>query len=55
MNPIDGDLYGYCSGSSTWIFQTPSSKGAAEREELGCQLGKGGKDGTKGDPLSAGP
>jgi hypothetical protein len=28
MKPILGDLYGNCSGSSTWIFQTPLAKGA---------------------------
>ena len=28
MNPILGDLYGYWSGSSTWIFHTPPAKGA---------------------------
>ena len=29
MNPILGDLNGYWSGSSTWIFHTPPAKGAA--------------------------
>src|SRR5690606_68968 len=28
VNPILGDLYGYESGSSTWTFQIPPSKGA---------------------------
>lgn len=27
--PMLGDLYGYWSGSSTWIFQRPPAKGAA--------------------------
>ncbi|KAH3664960.1 hypothetical protein OGATHE_003775 [Ogataea polymorpha] len=26
-NPIDGDLYGYWSGSSTWIRHSPPSYG----------------------------
>ena len=28
MKPILGDLNGYWSGSSTWIFQIPPAKGA---------------------------
>lgn len=28
--PILGDLYGYWSGSSTWTFHVPFSKGAIE-------------------------
>lgn len=28
MNPMEGDLYGYWSGSSTWTFHTPLAKGA---------------------------
>ena len=28
MKPILGDLKGYWSGSSTWIFHTPPAKGA---------------------------
>lgn len=28
-NPIDGDLYGYCSGSSTCTFQRPPSYGVS--------------------------
>jgi hypothetical protein len=30
--PIDGDLYGYWSGSSTWTFHLPSAKGAVDRD-----------------------
>lgn len=30
MKPILGDLNGYWSGSSTWIFHTPPANGAAE-------------------------
>lgn len=28
MKPMLGDLNGYWSGSSTWIFQTPPANGA---------------------------
>ena len=35
IKPIDGLLYGYCSGSSTWILHTPPSNGAILT--LACQ------------------
>lgn len=35
INPILGDLYGNCSGSSTWIFQTPLANGAVKRRSFG--------------------
>lgn len=35
MNPIEGDLYGYWAGSSTWIFQQPDSNGAVCADKRG--------------------
>lgn len=35
INPILGDLYGNCSGSSTWIFHTPLANGAVLRPSFG--------------------
>lgn len=37
-NPIEGDLYGYWSGSSTWTFQLPPSKGAVNFVRLFCPV-----------------
>lgn len=33
INPIEGDLYGYWSGSSTCIFHTPPANGAEVRTQ----------------------
>jgi hypothetical protein len=44
MNPIEGDLYGYWAGSSTWIFQQPVSNGAVCIDVKG-----GGDDGFGGE------
>lgn len=42
MKPIEGDLYGNCSGSSTWIFHTPLANGAG-RERSHDRISKWAK------------
>jgi hypothetical protein len=48
MNPIEGDLYGYWAGSSTWIFQQPVSNGAVCVDKRG-----GGNNGFGGKTAMA--
>ena len=53
MKPMEGDLYGYWSCSSTWIFQVPPAKGAA-RERSERARGSGVERGVgKGDEYDA--
>jgi len=53
MNPMLGDLNGYWSGSSTWIFQTPPANGAEQllMRTTYC----GGHQEQDKDVLSVGP
>jgi hypothetical protein len=48
MNPIEGDLYGYWAGSSTWIFQQPDSNGAVCTDKRGGVGDGGDEDGEGG-------